>query len=205
MRDKRGMVDGMGGQHHAPVALLPVKKTGTHCTGWISPGLAWRRAEHLAPTGIRSPDRPTRSEALYRVRYPGPQGRRSFWFLRLALRVAMPTDGEFVDAVLLYYCRATWQISTKCWYINLRLRIWSRRIWENISSNLKPAIYSCIILTFVPTLQKNTATPLQRSNLPCGLEKTNDHSMWEPYKTHKHILWAKRIFFCIYKSRWHQH
>jgi hypothetical protein len=28
--------------------------------------------ENLAPTGIRSPDRPTRSESLYRLRYLGP-------------------------------------------------------------------------------------------------------------------------------------
>jgi hypothetical protein len=30
------------------------------------------RAEILAPTGIRSPDCPARSETLYRLRYPGP-------------------------------------------------------------------------------------------------------------------------------------
>jgi len=30
-------------------------------------------ADNLAhPTGIRSPDRPTRSESLYRLSYPGP-------------------------------------------------------------------------------------------------------------------------------------
>ena len=29
-------------------------------------------AENLAPTGIRSPDRPARSESLYRLSYPGP-------------------------------------------------------------------------------------------------------------------------------------
>jgi hypothetical protein len=28
--------------------------------------------QNLAPTGIRSPDRPARSESLYRMRYPGP-------------------------------------------------------------------------------------------------------------------------------------
>jgi hypothetical protein len=32
----------------------------------------WTGAENLAPTGIRSPDRPTRSESLYWLRYPGP-------------------------------------------------------------------------------------------------------------------------------------
>ena len=30
-------------------------------------------AKNLAPTGIRSPDRPTRSEGLYRLSYSGPK------------------------------------------------------------------------------------------------------------------------------------
>jgi len=37
--------------------------------GW-APGLVWTGAENLAPTGIRSPSRPTRSQSLYRLRYP---------------------------------------------------------------------------------------------------------------------------------------
>jgi hypothetical protein len=36
--------------------------------GW-APGPVWRSAENLAPTGIRSPDRPARSESLYRLSY----------------------------------------------------------------------------------------------------------------------------------------
>jgi hypothetical protein len=40
--------------------------------GW-APGPVWTAAENLAPTRIRSPDRPARSESLYRLRYPGPQ------------------------------------------------------------------------------------------------------------------------------------
>jgi hypothetical protein len=41
-------------------------------TGW-APGPVWTPAENLASTGIRSPDRPTRSESLYRLSYRGPQ------------------------------------------------------------------------------------------------------------------------------------
>jgi hypothetical protein len=37
--------------------------------GW-APGPVWTSAENLAPTGIRSPDRPARSQSLYRLRYP---------------------------------------------------------------------------------------------------------------------------------------
>jgi hypothetical protein len=37
--------------------------------GW-APGPVWTRAENLAPTGIRSPDCPARSQSLYRLSYP---------------------------------------------------------------------------------------------------------------------------------------
>jgi hypothetical protein len=41
-----------------------------------APGPVWTGAENFALTGIRSPDRPARSQSLYRVRYPAhyPQG-----------------------------------------------------------------------------------------------------------------------------------
>ena len=39
--------------------------------GW-DPGPVWTCAENLAPTGIRSPDRPASSESRYRLSYPGP-------------------------------------------------------------------------------------------------------------------------------------
>jgi hypothetical protein len=35
-------------------------------------GPVWTGAENLAPTEIRSPDRPARSESLYRLSYRGP-------------------------------------------------------------------------------------------------------------------------------------
>jgi hypothetical protein len=38
-------------------------------TGW-APGPVWRGAEKLASTRIRSPDRPSRSQSLYRLSYP---------------------------------------------------------------------------------------------------------------------------------------
>jgi hypothetical protein len=35
-----------------------------------TPDLVWTGAENFAPAGIRSPDRPARSQSLYRLRYP---------------------------------------------------------------------------------------------------------------------------------------
>jgi hypothetical protein len=60
------------GQRHAPAALYPLGKDPVPIvqeTGW-APGPVWTGAENLAPTGIRSPDRPARSESLYRLRNP---------------------------------------------------------------------------------------------------------------------------------------
>ena len=37
-----------------------------------APGPVWTGTRNLSPTGIRSPDRPARSESLYRLSYPGP-------------------------------------------------------------------------------------------------------------------------------------
>jgi hypothetical protein len=39
--------------------------------GWAL-GPVWTGAENLAPTMIRSPNRPARSESLYRLSYRGP-------------------------------------------------------------------------------------------------------------------------------------
>jgi hypothetical protein len=38
--------------------------------GWVGPTAGLDCAESLAPTGIRSPYRPARSESLYRLTYP---------------------------------------------------------------------------------------------------------------------------------------
>jgi len=40
---------------------------------WWAPGSVWTGAENLAPTGIRSPDRPAHSQSLYRLCYPAHQ------------------------------------------------------------------------------------------------------------------------------------
>jgi len=62
---------GVGGQPHAPAASTPGKDTVpiVQEAGWV-PGSVWTGAENLAPTGIRFPDRPARSQSLYRLRYP---------------------------------------------------------------------------------------------------------------------------------------
>ena len=57
-----------------PRPLYPRERPGTHCTGgWVGPkGRSGRVRKFSPPTGIRSPDRPARSESLYRLSYRGP-------------------------------------------------------------------------------------------------------------------------------------
>ena len=54
-----------------PYPLYSLKEAG-----W-APGPVWTGAENLVPTGIRSLDRPSRSELLYRLRYPALDGSTS--------------------------------------------------------------------------------------------------------------------------------
>ena len=56
-----------------PRPIYPRERPGTHCIGgWVGPGPVWTGAENLTPTWIRHPDRPVRSESLYRLSYRGP-------------------------------------------------------------------------------------------------------------------------------------
>ena len=55
---------GVGGQHHTPAALPPGKRSGTHrIGGWVGPRAGLDGYGKSRPTGIRSPDRPARSES----------------------------------------------------------------------------------------------------------------------------------------------
>ena len=57
----------VGGQRQAPAALPPgMTRYPWYEAGWASEPV-WTSAENLAPTGIRSPDHPARSESLYRL------------------------------------------------------------------------------------------------------------------------------------------
>ena len=58
----------VGGQRHAPGHFTPGKDPVpiVQEAGWV-PGSVWTGAENLAPTEIRSPDRPVRSDSLYRL------------------------------------------------------------------------------------------------------------------------------------------
>jgi hypothetical protein len=65
-------LEGGEGSASRPGRFLPPGKEPVPIVqeaGW-APASVWTGAENLAPTGIRSPDRPARSQSLYRLRYP---------------------------------------------------------------------------------------------------------------------------------------
>ena len=70
-----------GGSAPRPGRFIPGKYPVPNVqeAGW-APGLFWTDTENLAPspTGIRSPDRPARSESLYRLSYPGLFGNKMY-------------------------------------------------------------------------------------------------------------------------------
>jgi hypothetical protein len=78
-RGSRGLaltlaLDGDGWSTPRPGRFTPGKDPVpiVYEAGW-APGPVWTGVKNLAPTGIRSPDRPARSESLYRLSYPGPR------------------------------------------------------------------------------------------------------------------------------------
>ena len=86
---------GVGGQRHAPAAFTPGKDAvpAVYETGWAT-GPVWTGEENLAPTGIRSPDRPARSEWLYRLSYPEVLGEKAGPVLHYSPQT--PRDWSFV-------------------------------------------------------------------------------------------------------------
>ena len=57
----------MSGQQHAPAALYPRERLGTHCTEW-APGTVWTGGKSR-PRRDSNPDRPVRGQLLYRLSY----------------------------------------------------------------------------------------------------------------------------------------
>jgi hypothetical protein len=63
----------VGSQRDDLAVFTPPERPDTHCIGsWVGPRVVLEGCGISDPTGIRSPDRPARSESLYELRYPGP-------------------------------------------------------------------------------------------------------------------------------------
>jgi hypothetical protein len=66
-----------------PRLLYPRERPSSHCVwGWVGNRAGVDGAGNLAPSEFRSPDRPARSELLYRLSYRGPP---SFYISNLTI------------------------------------------------------------------------------------------------------------------------
>jgi len=98
---------GGGGQRHAPAASLPRKTRYPlyRRQGGPQGRSVWVR-KTSPPTGIRSPDRPARSESLYRLTYPCLQlhhvTHRYFKVFSESIKIA-----TLIHSTHLYYYRPT--------------------------------------------------------------------------------------------------
>jgi len=75
------------GQRHAPAALYPWERPGTHCTGgWVGPRAGLDRCDKSRPhrDSIPGPSSP-----LYRLRYPAPHNKMCC-FIKMKYQVHIP-------------------------------------------------------------------------------------------------------------------
>ena len=89
-------LEGVRGQRYAPASLYPGKDPVpiVQEAGW-APGPVWTGAENLPPpTGIRSLDRPDRSQSVYRLSYRA----------HCALSIILPNSGVAVFVFILSFC-----------------------------------------------------------------------------------------------------
>jgi hypothetical protein len=106
-------LDGVGGQRHAPAALPPGKTRYPLYRKLGGPQKpVWTCAENLAPTGVRSPDRPARSQSLYRLKYPGSAGSLRSSFFRDAVR-------PLVGGLLPNFRSKIQAVQKECWWTSL--------------------------------------------------------------------------------------
>ena len=78
---------GVGGQRHAPAALPPGKTRYRLYRRLGGPQGRSGRVRKIPPPGIRSPDRPGRSESLYRLSYRGTRESPKYKLKALTLGV----------------------------------------------------------------------------------------------------------------------
>ena len=92
-------LDGVGVQRHAPAALPPGKTRYPLYRRLGGPqGRSGHVRKNLAPTGIRSPDRPAGSESLYRLSYRGPHNNQD-----TKISYFVSANGRPLPIILFFY------------------------------------------------------------------------------------------------------
>ena len=140
---------GVGCQHHAPAALLPgLTRYPLYRRLGGPQGLVWTGTENLVHTEIRSPDRPARSQSLYRLSYPG----------RLSNQLSQITFLYFTDSNakgLIFFLLSTYSFSVYIYFI------FAAKILKNIIYTKK---FCLLKARFKPNLRQkiNITTTLNK-------------------------------------------
>jgi len=66
----RGTRRGVSGQQHAPAALYPRERPGTHCRGWVGSRAGLDGRKISSPPGFDSGPSSSVAQSLYRLSYP---------------------------------------------------------------------------------------------------------------------------------------
>jgi hypothetical protein len=113
-------VEEVDGSASRPGRFLLRERPGTHVqeAGW-APGPGWTGAEYLALTGIRSPDRPTRSQSLYRLSYSAHVTKLSFTIFFTNILHNIFDNYCFIMFRSQYLATFRNLVSLCSWYINL--------------------------------------------------------------------------------------
>jgi hypothetical protein len=126
--------------------------------GW-APGPVWTWAKNLAPTGIRSPDRPARSQSLYRLSYPAHPPYSAITYMntirlhlcRIYTKVPIPPDKAWKKNVTLVQPFEIY----RCYFCNEDNFVWSscfrtlmcHSIHIKEFNTLRTGIFSSILIT----------------------------------------------------------
>jgi hypothetical protein len=166
----------VGDQHHAPAALSPGKTRYPLCRRLGGPqGRSGRVRKSRAPTGIRSPDRPTRSESLYRLCFSGSHinsHANSITLIHLS-----------VCTVHIYWCTGqthqTWERGS---VISWLTEIVRRSQWPRVLRH--GSVAACLLglrlrvplgawLSFVREVSASGWSVVKRSSTECGVSECN--------------------------------
>ena len=125
----------MGGQRHTPAALPPGEKPGTHCIGgWVGPRAGLDGYGKSRPTGIRSPDRPARSELLCRLCGPAPTAVSYFPIILLTLQGAAGHTHRILREIL----RTVWILKAVGQITGSHCHVWRRQSHAGLCGHLVP-------------------------------------------------------------------
>ena len=114
----------MGGQRHDP-AVLPRERPGTHSIGgWVGPRAGLDGCGKSRPQRDLIPDRPARSESLYRLSCPGPHANihNDIIFRTCTMRSVCITTVKIIRFVTLSAVHAIW--------LTIKLRHCTKVLWQ---------------------------------------------------------------------------